>query len=301
MCAAVSFSNTVKTELCGSLRKPQQKRAFLTGAILACRRFSRGEIILQTECTELSAIFPALVQSAANIRFDTEYRTRTGKQPVWSFFLGEQESGKLCAALGIHPEQRVQALQAVEPRFFPQFAAGCLAAAGSLADPERRYHLEIVMPSAEFASAFAEKISQLLDGVNLKTVLRKGDTVLYLKQNVQICDFLAFCGATNASLALAEQTVYKDIRSQTNRRTNCDLANIDKTLTAGAQQVESIRRIQEKMGLESLPEPLREIAVLRLNDPEANLRDLGALCNPPISRSGVHHRLQRISELAAKL
>ena len=82
MCAAVSFSNTVKTELCGSLRKPQQKRAFLTGAILACRRFSRGEIILQTECTELSAIFPALVQSAANIRFDTEYRTRTGKQPV---------------------------------------------------------------------------------------------------------------------------------------------------------------------------------------------------------------------------
>ena len=139
------------------------------------------------------------------------------------------------------------------------------------------------------------------EGTEEGDTVRKGDTILYLKQNEQICDALTFFGAPNASMSLVEQQIYKSFRSQTNRRMNCDLANIDKTIAAGAQQVQDIELIRRTIGLDALPETLQEIAVVRLQDPEASLTDLGAQCNPPLTRSGVHHRLHRISEIAKKL
>ena len=159
----------------------------------------------------------------------------------------------------------------------------------------------MVLPDASLADALRGRLTEIQPAIPLKSTARKGDTLLYLKQNEQICDALTYLGAPNASMALAEQQIYKSFRSQTNRRMNCDLANIDKTIAAGTQQVQDIERIRDTIGLEQLPENLQEIAAARLRDPEASLSDLGAQCNPPLSRSGVHHRMQRISEIAKKL
>lgn len=296
-----SFSNQVKSEICGGIRKVTDCRAFLTGALLAARRFSADEIVLQTECEAFAGLLPQLIRSTApKLRYDTEFRQRAGKHPVWCFSFGKEEAEALTAALHLHPEYRADGLKALSGTAAVKAAAGVFVMSGSMTDPERAYHLEMVMPDAAFGDAL-RALFEAVPGISLKSTIRKGDLILYLKQNEQICDVLTFFGAQNASMSLAEQQVYKSIRSQTNRRLNCDLANIDKSVIAGEQQITAIRRIQETVGLGALPENLREIAGLRLADPEASLRELGAQCQPPLSRSGVNHRLQRIAEIAEKL
>ena len=300
--ATVSFSGQAKSEICSAVRKAADKRAFLTGVLLSARRLSDREIILQTKNEALAALFPQLVQAVSpKLYYDTECRTRTDKRPIWNYLFTEEAADMLLHSLNIDPAQRAAAVTECTAKTFVMLAAGCFVMCGSINNPELRYHLELVLPDAALAEAFRCRLAEEQPTIVMKQTVRKGDCVLYLKQNEQICDALTFFGAPNASLELVEQQVYKSIRSQTNRRTNCDLANIDKTVAAGAQQAADIRKIAAVSGLDSLPETLQEIARLRLDDPEANLRDLGAMCKPPISRSGVHHRLQRLSAIAAKI
>lgn len=298
-----SFSNQTKQEICGSIRRAAERRAFLTGILLGTRRFSAEEIVLQTECEALAGLFPQLIREAApKLKYDTEFRGRSGKQPVWCFTVsGTAETAALCKALGISQTARSESVAAVPVKVFAAALAGCFVISGSVTDPERGYHFEMLLPDAALAEALRERLADIQPTIPLKATVRKGGTLLYLKQNEQICDALTYIGAPNASMALVEQQVYNSFRSQTNRRMNCDLANIDKTITAGTQQVRDIERIRDTIGLEQLPENLQEIAAARLRDPEASLSDLGAQCSPPLSRSGVHHRMQRISEIAKKL
>lgn len=301
-----SFSNDTKTEICGAVRSPEERRAFLTGVLLAVRRFSADEIALQTECEAFAVLFPKLLKAAGTdpALLDTEYRQRSGKLPLWCYSLsGRKHVRALCEALQISPNRRTDALRTLEMNSRAQMllAAGVFVMCGSITDPQRGYHLELALPDAVFGVAFQEMLSALETPIPMKTTVRKNELLLYLKQNEQICDALVYFGAQNAAIEMINQQVVKDIRSQTNRRMNCDLANIDKTVAAGEQQIAEIALIEAELGLENLPEQLREIAVLRLEDPQASLRELGAMLNPPISRSGVHHRLQRISEIAAKL
>ena len=300
----ISFSNQTKTEICGTIRRTAEKRAFLSGVLLSARRLTAQEIALQTECEAFAVLFPALLQAVSpKLRCDTEFRSRSGRLPVWCFGVSGGDAASLLSGLGILPDDRVQspAFQAADGQSLCLLAAGTFVMSGSVTDPARAYHLELALPDAAFADALRARIAEEQPAIALKQTARKSDTMLYLKQNEQIADALTYFGAPNASLMLAEQQVYKSFRSQTNRRTNCDLANIDKTVAAGAQQAADIRLIQELAGLDSLPENLQEIARARLDDPEANLRDLAAACNPPLSRSGAHHRLARIAEIAARL
>ncbi|MBR3267868.1 MAG: DNA-binding protein WhiA [Oscillospiraceae bacterium] len=299
-----SFSNQTKTEICGTIRKPEEKKAFLSGIILAARRITESEIVLQTECEAFAALFPQLLHTIrTNFCCDTEFRSRSGKLPVWCFTVSGENAAELLRVLHLNPENRAEseAFCMSSDKTLRLIAAGCFVISGSITDPARAYHLEFALPDAAFAAALRSKITDIQPEIVLKQTVRKQDALLYLKQNEQICDILTFLGAQNASLMLAEQQIYKSFRSQTNRRTNCDLANIDKTIAAGEQQAEDIRLIQDTCGLDSLPESLQEIAKVRLENPEANLRDLAAACNPPLSRSGVHHRLARIAQIAAKL
>ena len=219
-----SFSNQTKQEICGSIRKTAERRAFLTGILLGTRRFSAEEIVLQTECESFAAMLPQLIQAAVpQLRYDTEFRSRSGKQPVWCFTVsGKADTAALCKALGIPQEKRSKAVYAMPEQFFAAALAGCFVISGSVTDPERGYHLEMAIPDAELAGAIRTRLSELQPAIPLKATARKGDTVLYLKQNEQICDALTYFGAQNASMALAEQQIYRSFRSQTNRRTNCD-------------------------------------------------------------------------------
>ena len=134
-----------------------------------------------------------------------------------------------------------------------------------------------------------------------KRMRRKGDHVLYYKDSGQIEDFLTLIGAAAASLEMMNVKIMKDIRNSVNRVNNCENANLDKSIAAGARQAEAIRRIARHGGLKQLPEELRPLAQLRMDNPDLSLRELGQALQPPLSRSGVCHRLARICRFADEL
>jgi DNA-binding protein WhiA len=134
-----------------------------------------------------------------------------------------------------------------------------------------------------------------------KSVSRNGSYVVYIKESERIEDCLTYLGAPLAAMELMNVKVYKSIRNETNRRINCENANIDKTVAAAGNQIDALRRIEDTCGLAALPEELQTVARLRLENPDLSLRDLGELMDPPLSRSGVNHRLQRILKFAENL
>jgi DNA-binding protein WhiA len=179
------------------------------------------------------------------------------------------------------------------------FLRGAFLAAGSVSNPEKRYHLEITSSSAEFASALAMLLNEM--ELNAKIVSRKKAYVVYLKEGEMIADFLTAAGAHSAILEFHNVRILKDIRNNINRAVNCETANIQKTVNAAARQVENIKYIEKVLGISSLPVALREVASARLDNPEASLRELCTMLSQEIGRSGVNHRLRRLDAIAEKL
>lgn len=170
---------------------------------------------------------------------------------------------------------------------------------GSISDPEKFYHLEIVFSSPEEA----EKIRQLMEYFDLgaKIAVRKGHYVVYLKEGSQIADMLRVMEASMALMEFENIRIVKEMRNSINRQVNCEAANLGKTISAAVKQVEDIRYICSTAGLENLPESLAETARMRLQYPEATLKELGELLDPPLGKSGVNHRLKKLGELAEEL
>lgn len=170
---------------------------------------------------------------------------------------------------------------------------------GSISDPEKFYHLEIVFPSLEEA----EEMKELLEGFALdaKIVDRKGHYVVYLKEGAQIADMLRIMEAPAALMEFENIRIVKEMRNSINRQVNCEAANLGKTISAAVKQVEDIKFISSTIGLENLSEGLEQTARKRLEFPEATLKELGEQMNPPLGKSGVNHRLKKLSEFAEDL
>lgn len=179
------------------------------------------------------------------------------------------------------------------------FIRGAFLASGSISDPNKGYHFEIVCRTPEQAQQMQGVMMTF--GVDAKVVERKKHYVVYLKEGAQIVDMLNVMGAHVALMNLENVRILKEMRNTVNRKVNCETANISKTVNAAVRQVEDIQFIMDMQGLSSLPENLQEIAQVRLEHPDMPLKDLGTLLTPPIGKSGVNHRLRRISEIAEKL
>lgn len=179
------------------------------------------------------------------------------------------------------------------------YLRGVFLGAGTISDPEKAYHLEIVCNS-EMLSIDVKKLINSF-GLHSKSVIRKHSHVVYLKEAEQIIDFLNILGAHGKLLDFENVRIVKEMRNKTNRISNCDNANLDKTINASARQMENIRLIEEARGLTSLPEKLREAARLRQENPESSLIELAELIEPPIGKSGLNHRFKKIEELAEKI
>lgn len=179
------------------------------------------------------------------------------------------------------------------------YLRGAFLAGGSINNPEGTYHLEIITNDA----LHAEALSNLLNKFNLgaKVSMRKNWHVVYIKESEHIVEFLGFIGAHRALLEFENVRVLKDMRNQVNRLVNCETANLNKTVDAAVRQVENIQRVANTIGLQALPQPLREIAELRLEYPDASLKELGEMLTPKVGKSGVNHRMRKIDELAEKL
>lgn len=176
------------------------------------------------------------------------------------------------------------------------YIRGAFLAAGSISDPEKSYHFEIVCRTMEQAKQLQEIINSF--NVDAKIVERKKHFVVYLKEGSQIVEILNVMEAHIALMNLENVRILKEMRNSVNRKVNCETANISKTVNAAVKQLEDIIYIRDTLGFETLPEGLREIAELRLEYPEAPLKELGTYLNPPVGKSGVNHRLRKISTIA---
>lgn len=179
------------------------------------------------------------------------------------------------------------------------FLRGAFLCIGSMSDPHKGYHLEFVCEN----EAHALQIQQVINSfeIEAKIVRRKKYYVVYLKEGSGIVDLLNVMGAHISLMQLENLRVEKEVRNSINRQVNCEAANITKTVNAASKQIEDIILLQKNYGLSNLPDNLRQMAEVRLEHPESSLQELGAYLNPPVGKSGVNHRLRKLSELAEKL
>ncbi|MBR1478539.1 MAG: DNA-binding protein WhiA [Lachnospiraceae bacterium] len=176
------------------------------------------------------------------------------------------------------------------------YLRGAFLAVGSISDPKKGYHMEFVCEREALAKQLIELMSGF--GIEAKTVLRKKYNVVYLKEGESIVDVLNICEAHRSLMELENIRILKDVSNSVNRKVNCETANIKKTVNAAGRQIDDIRYIQENYGFERLPEHLREMAEIRLDNPDATLAELSGLLSGNVSKSGVNHRLRRLSEIA---
>lgn len=179
------------------------------------------------------------------------------------------------------------------------YIRGAFIGGGSISNPEKTYHLEFVTHSEEYANDLRDLINTF--SLNSKVIQRKNSFIIYIKEGEQIVDLLNIIGAHTSLLEVENIRIMKEMRNNVNRLVNCETANLSKTVNAAVRQVESIKLIQEKIGLKRLPQNLREIAELRLNYPDESLKELGEMLDPPVGKSGINHRLRKIEKIAEEL
>lgn len=289
----MTFAQKVKNELCTQTAvNACCRRAELYGLLLFGRLFSPKGMLVQSENREIIDRAASLL-SGLGAAAVPSVSSRGEGRPVLALHI---HGGGLFESFG-HSGQsvtlRLNRANLENDCCNAAFLRGAFLICGSMVDPAKDYHLEFVSPHLKLGSDLADLLQEL--SFEPKTIVRKGNFVVYFKESGQIEDMLTLMGAVHSSLELMDIKVYKDLRNKVNRVTNCETANIGKTVYAASEQIEAIRRLFASPG-ETLPEELREMARIRLEYPDASLRELAALAG--ISRSGVNHRLKRIVEIA---
>lgn len=174
---------------------------------------------------------------------------------------------------------------------------GLFLGSGSVNNPSKKYHLEILLKSIDVANY----IKNLLKEFNIEAKILESNNTIYIKEGEEISKFLAFIGAQSSVLKFEEIRVMRDIRNNVNRIVNCETANLNKTIEASVIQIEAINFLKKMKKFEELPENLIEIAELRIENPDTSLKELGEKLEKPIGKSGVNHRLKKIVEIAEEL
>ncbi len=179
------------------------------------------------------------------------------------------------------------------------YLRGAFLSCGTVSDPNKGYHLEYICRSTEQADQLCEVLAGY--GIAAHKSLRKNHDIVYIKEGEAIVDLLNLMGAHMSLMNLENIRILKEVGNTVNRRVNCETANIAKTISAASKQSEDIEYIRDHYGLAGLPDRLREIAEIRLANPEASLKELGEMLDPPVGKSGVNHRLRSLSEFADSL
>lgn len=176
---------------------------------------------------------------------------------------------------------------------------GAFMGSGSVTNPKSKYHLEMVFQSEENAEKIKNTIISFR--INCKILKREKNYIVYIKDGEDIANFLAFIGANKAVLSFEDTRVLRDVRNKVNRLVNCETANLNKVIKTSVKQIEDIKLIKKKNKFSSLSEKEKELAKLRLENPDATLTELGKMLKKPIGKSGVNHRMKAISDLAEEL
>lgn len=292
----MSFAGDVKAELCrAALNRKCCAQAEAYGVLLYCNTFHQDEIKIMTESDAFAQRLPPLFKKAFRISFD-KLPTGEGKHifsitdPIKLQTI-HQVFGSDPSALAVHINFAVLEESCCRISFF----RGAFLAGGSVTDPNKGYHLELVTAHRGVSREVPVLLGEM--GFQPKNAQRKGNCVTYFKQSEHIEDFLTAVGAPLAAMEVMNAKLEKSLRGGVNRRVNCDAANLDKAVEAAQIQLEAIRRLIEAGILDTLPDKLQQAAHLRLEHPEDTLTQLAQECDPPITKSALNHRLRKLVEL----
>lgn len=284
----MSFSSEVKDELANHLGKSRHCQLAELSALIAfeCRVHSAD-----SENESLKEKYQLLIHKL--FEANGEFGVGDERKILEAVKMWDEEKNRP------HPTDTVNGILLQQSCCKRAFLRGAFLAAGSMSDPNKAYHFEIVCRTEAQANQLRDVINSF--GMDAKIVARKKYQVVYLKEGSQIVDILNIMEAHVALMNLENVRILKEMRNSVNRKVNCETANISKTVNAAVQQLRDIEYIRETAGLDSLPENLKAVALLRLEYPDAPLKELGTYLNPPVGKSGVNHRLRKISEIAEDL
>lgn len=284
----MSFSSEVKEELANHVGKSRHCQLAELAALIA---FECRVNTADSENQPLKEKYQLLVHKL--FEENGEFGAGDEKRILEAVKMWDDTAGRP------HPTETVNGILIQQNCCKRAFVRGAFLASGSISDPNKSYHFEIVCRSEEQAKQLCDVINSF--GMDAKIVARKKYQIVYLKEGAQIVDMLNIMEAHVALMNLENVRILKEMRNSVNRKVNCETANISKTVNAAVQQLRDIEYIRETAGLSSLPDNLRETALLRLEYPDAPLKELGTYLNPPVGKSGVNHRLRKISEIAEDL
>jgi len=299
----MSFSSDVKSELC---RHAVGKRccavAECYGALMYCNTFRPNEIKFVTASREFTSRLPKLFKKAFNLEFDRISDGGEGGKGVLQI-TDRTKLEKIYDAFGAEidntPVHHVNFGVLEETCCKISFIRGAFLAGGSVTDPEKRYHMELV---TSHYNVSRETFALLLElGFAPKETVRSGNHVLYFKKADNISELLSTIGATNAGMGILNAKIEKSMSNTVNRKLNCDFANADKVVAAAREQLNAIKKIEQEIGIFELPEPLQQAAILRIANPDASLADLALLSDPKVTKSCLNHRMKKLVEMAAKI
>ncbi len=305
----MSFSKETKSELCKVVPSDmEQKKALVYGLVLFSRVFTPSSVSLSTESQPVARVYSEMVSSLTGtiVEISVSLTRRGGENKIFSLSIpNKSDCAKIYDFFGCgarQPSLRINRANIDSEDCAALFLRGAFLACGNVTDPQKDYHLEFVVPHKNLASDLERVISEIEEiHTEPHIINRKGSYILYIKGSENIADMLTYIGAPMSALTIIQRKMVKSVRNNINRQVNSETANMNKTAAASAKQLYAIRIIQERRGLEFLPDDLKKLALLRIENPEYNLRELGAALNPPISRSGVNHRLRRIIEISEEL
>ena len=298
----MSFSGTVKEELAAQISPARHCQLAELAALLLYNGAVSDDgahLLLDTENETVSKKCFTLLKKTFNIETVVQCRQRLlpddaqERRVVQALCLRDGGEGKIALT---HPVNTLLIKNSCCAR---AYLRGVFLSVGSMSDPRKSYHLEFVC--GEKAQALQLQETLLEFQIEARIIKRKKYQVVYLKEGAGIVDLLNVMGAHVSLMELENMRILKEMRNSVNRRVNCETANISKTVTAAGRQIEDILLIRDKYGFENLPDNLRQMAEVRLEYPDAALKELGGYLEPSVGKSGVNHRLRRLSEIAEKL
>lgn len=312
----MSFSGRVKEELGKHVSQARHcQLAELAALFLLCgkvKRGSGGKISLEIHTENLTVAQKSymLLRMAFDTSIEIRIRNHSLKSYTPAYYLvirNQAAAMQILKAVKLldESENRWGDFTGIPYRLVQNtcckraYLRGVFMAAGSVTNPKKGYHLEIAVSSARLCRQLQEIVVSF--GIEAKIVERKKYYVLYVKEGSLIVDFLNVMEAHLALMEFENIRILKDVRNSVNRQVNCETANINKTVTAAARQIEDIRYIERRKGFRQLNDGLREIAELRLDYPDSSLTELGQMLSKPLGKSGVNHRLRKLSDIAAQM
>ncbi len=295
---AMSFSSQVKGELLKiEYEKGCCEKALLYGLCIFSKSFSAFSISMQTENQKVAELFKKLIKKYCNVKCDIR---RSPKGRSSSVIIEDKSS---CAKiLGAFGHNEAGSIKINHTNFDCDlcrnaFLAGAFLACGTISDPKKDYHLEFTVPYLNLSKSLVTLLEELELSPGLSN--RKGYNIVYFKGSQAIEACLYIMGAPYSMFEMMNVEIVKDFRNKANRTANCEAANIERTVRASFNHIEAIDKIEKTKGLDFLDKNLRDVAVIRKNNPEASLSELAAICS--LSRSGVNHRLNKILEISKNL